>query len=69
MLQGWKNMHPEQHYIQDHVASGVAQTFESLIVARIYVGADNPGSSSASMSLLADGFSRELVKTETFKGR
>ena len=19
MLQGWKNMHPEQHYIQDHV--------------------------------------------------
>ena len=19
MLQGWKNMHPEQHYIQDHI--------------------------------------------------
>ena len=19
MLQGWKNMHPEQHYIQEHI--------------------------------------------------
>jgi poly(3-hydroxybutyrate) depolymerase len=19
MLQGWKNMHPEQHYIKDHI--------------------------------------------------
>jgi MFS family permease len=44
-------------------ASGLAQNFTSLILARLVVGAGSTGLSPASMSMLADGFPRERLST------